>query len=492
MKLFKTLSMALILILIFVGASQAATYYVTQTGTGDGTSYAAASSVAELNANTHFTPAGDDTIYFCDTITSQVVPPTSGTAGHVITYRGDYAGHAGVITGVNFGNSSSGAFKIYNKNYITVMALTVTLTTANGPSYGTGAYEGHGFYLQNAQYITLDGVTSTWNKHNGVWAFGGSANYIIQNSTISFNYASGFLASDGAGAGTLRYNIADQNGQEVSNRCAPSDTGRSFHHAIYATEDTTGEMLYYNNILSNTRCGHGLKMKSTATAYNNWIEGNSCSNVYLVQKGGYASTKKLYNNVIINPVVNQHGWSSNITWYDEDAGASTQTIYVYNNTLYSTNGHGIISVYQDGLPPTNWYIKNNIIYIGSASGWAFYFDNSGIPTGIIDIDYNLIYDTNATPFYWGTSHEYTLAQWNALSFVGTDIAGNPLFNSIPSKQFWLQATSPAKDAGTNLASVGVVNDYASTPRPQGIAYDIGAYEYGLPYITGVSITGGTF
>lgn len=86
--------------LLFVIAPKtvfAATYYVTETtqGTGDGSSYANAMSVEAHNSGA-FNP--DDTIYLCDTITSTVVPPSSGTDGHLISYKGDYAGHAGIIS----------------------------------------------------------------------------------------------------------------------------------------------------------------------------------------------------------------------------------------------------------------------------------------------------------------------------------------------------------------------------------------------------------
>jgi hypothetical protein len=51
---------------------------------------------------------------------------------------------------------------------------------------------------------------------------------------------------------------------------------------------------------------------------------------------------------------------------------------------------------------------------------------------------------------------------------------NPLLVNPGSFDFHLQATSPAINAGATIASVTV--DHEGTNRPQGGAYDIGAYE----------------
>jgi hypothetical protein len=52
---------------------------------------------------------------------------------------------------------------------------------------------------------------------------------------------------------------------------------------------------------------------------------------------------------------------------------------------------------------------------------------------------------------------------------------NPLFVNPSAGDFHLQAGSPAIDAGTMIALVAT--DFDGIPRPQGAAYDIGAYEY---------------
>jgi hypothetical protein len=59
--------------------------------------------------------------------------------------------------------------------------------------------------------------------------------------------------------------------------------------------------------------------------------------------------------------------------------------------------------------------------------------------------------------------------------LGTNsVKGNPLFVNAP-VDFSLKAGSPAIDKG--LATLAPPTDFIGTIRPQGAAYDIGAYEY---------------
>jgi hypothetical protein len=53
---------------------------------------------------------------------------------------------------------------------------------------------------------------------------------------------------------------------------------------------------------------------------------------------------------------------------------------------------------------------------------------------------------------------------------------NPLFVSVGAKDYHLQSSSPAINAGYDLTGV-VSDDYEGNSRPQGAGYDIGAFEY---------------
>ena len=89
-------------------------------------------------------------------------------------------------------------------------------------------------------------------------------------------------------------------------------------------------------------------------------------------------------------------------------------------------------------------------------------------------DYNAVMDRFTTD---GGDTILTLAEWrqqtgqDTHSFTSTPSA---LFVNPSGGDFHLLATSPALNAGAALADVPI--DLADVPRPQGPAYDIGAYE----------------
>ncbi len=59
--------------------------------------------------------------------------------------------------------------------------------------------------------------------------------------------------------------------------------------------------------------------------------------------------------------------------------------------------------------------------------------------------------------------------------IAGTLTGDPRFVSVTGRDFRLQAGSPAIDAGLTLSVV--LNDLLGDLRPQGLGYDIGAYEY---------------
>ena len=129
---------------------------------------------------------------------------------------------------------------------------------------------------------------------------------------------------------------------------------------------------------------------------------------------------------------------------------------------------------------------NNISYSNRESG----FDGNG---GSANIFYNNTSFNNQIGFSQLQSN-YTvinnLSNSDAIHSLGIAASSltnswdlgilNPLFISIDSSNIdflKLSSTSPALNVGTDLTILGVVDDIIGTSRPQGLGYDIGAYEY---------------
>jgi len=62
-------------------------------------------------------------------------------------------------------------------------------------------------------------------------------------------------------------------------------------------------------------------------------------------------------------------------------------------------------------------------------------------------------------------------------FSNDVINKDPLFISPLTNNYKLRANSPAKDAGRVITGWVTPTDIDGVPRPQGVAWDIGAYEY---------------
>jgi hypothetical protein len=153
------------------------------------------------------------------------------------------------------------------------------------------------------------------------------------------------------------------------------------------------------------------------------------------------SGNQIYNNLIYN-LKNDGATTIGISIYTGDSTA------VYNNTVYNVEGIGI------RVDPGQYsaVIRNNIAYQNSGGNYV----NSGAGT---------------------------VASNNLFT-------ADPMFGNASAANFQPRSGSPAIDAGMTISTVAT--DMMGTPRPQGAAYDIGAFEYGSapvppPPPTGVRI-----
>jgi len=176
---------------------------------------------------------------------------------------------------------------------------------------------------------------------------------------------------------------------------------------------------------------------------------------------------------------------------------------VYNNTLVDVakSGHagfffGI--TYQDwapyaGRPPSiNPVIRNNtVMQSGAMNGTAIeirYTDDLGGLSGLSGMpamSNNRYYIESGTALFEdnrpGSELLGSLAAWQShISGDAGSSEGNPKFVDPLDDDYHLSAMSPCIDAGTSDGAPAT--DYDGIARPQGQGYDIGAYEFSLPFV----------
>jgi hypothetical protein len=244
------------------------------------------------------------------------------------------------------------------------------------------------------------------------------------------------------------------------------------------------------NTQSGTQWANGLWTGGSYTSIkNNHVHhiatASTCSN----QGGSAIGTSYYYYGVdsdVINNVVHHIGTSS--CAYVQGLYISTSG-NVKNNIVYQTPSVAI-HLWHDAYKIN---IVNNTVfssYTAILVGGGEYYHISG-PTDYINVSNNIVYnnvDGIKEHGTTGTHNTYTNnlvyqnsgTNWSLLNgntHTGT-ISADPQFvsySSTGSGDYHLKSTSPAVDKGS--AAYAPPTDINGTPRPQGPAVDIGAYEY---------------
>jgi len=308
-----------------------------------------------------------------------------------------------------------------------------TIIVKPGTHTGGGRHVDYGRVLLNKQGTAESPITIRSETYHGAILDGGA----------NINYPYYFWFEGPNGAGEAKYNIID--GFEIKNtyRCSMVNWG-SYNTVI-------------NNDLHNAGtgwvqvgdCGGGIVDDGLTTGNHyegNYIHDNPSTGAYL-----QGDNDTFINNILVN---NGHQGL-------QIRGSNTTTNMKAYNNVFASNGRDGIAIWQNIASAE---IKNNIFYQNTHSAILLL---GATGSGLV-IDNNISYGNgqgNLT--VQDSTIGYTSTRWNH---------NDPRFVNAAAGDFHLQAGSPAIDAG--LTESAVPTDFEGVPRPQGAAYDIGAYEYG--------------
>jgi hypothetical protein len=250
----------------------------------------------------------------------------------------------------------------------------------------------------------------------------------IRNCDFSFIGGADFYG----GSGTVRYG----NGVQFWNNAHDNIVERCTFNQIYdaaitaqGIDDAGFEVynLYFrNNVINNSEYSFEYwELYELSRAHNIYFENNTCMNA----GGGWGHSQRPDPN------------GAHLMFYTNSA--QTENVYIRNNIFFNSTDYGVRWLREEDV--------NKVI-----------------------LDNNCWYESSG-PIAWVGNTFYNYAtQWEAYKSAtkqdSNSVNGNPLLNS----DLTLQAPSPCIDAGITLSTV--TDDFDGIVRPQGAAYDIGAFE----------------
>ena len=249
-------------------------------------------------------------------------------------------------------------------------------------------------------------------------------------------------------------------------------------HGIYHS-NTPGDhaVIRGNIVFSNAGCGiHNnadLSLGGTGIIrYSVWERNLAYDN----NSGSGLNYDGISDSIIRNNILFDNR-GSGISLYAIDGAEGSSRNLVYNNTIIMPeNGRWAVNIahHERRSAPVGNKLKNNIIYNHHPARGVILTYSSSVSG--FESDYNVVQAGDRFSVDGGSTR-ISLSEWQQHGWDLNSIISTPeeLFVDAESHDYRLHPGSPAIDAGTTLEEV--TEDFDGTPRPQGEAYDIGAYEY---------------
>lgn len=322
---------------------------------------------------------------------------------------------------------------------------SATIGSATGQPYGIRTTATSSYWVLAG--INLRGAFSALTVAN-------SSNWRVLGSDISCPNGSGTGAcvefSGGQNLALYRNHIHD-NGSTTS-------TSIKLYQAVQFESGANRIDVGWNEI-ANTRSCRALQFYSDTTPLfnikvrNNVIHDSRCDGINFATIDPSQGAVMAYNNVIYRAGTGPApgGIESNYACINV-GGSGLAAVQITGNTLYDC---GRRANADSGAVSASVAVSLTDNIVDAIAGETYTAPDSSLAN--FSGKNNLFFGAGATP-----------------SFSTASLNADPKFVDVTNSNFQLQSGSPAVDAGAND---GISRDIIQAPRPQGAAYDIGAYEY---------------
>ena len=438
-----------------------------------------------------------DTAHLCGTVTTALVVQGSGSAGNVITIVWE----TGAKLSLPFCDNSGGCFHFGIHDYVTLDGGTNGILEAN--ANGTGLanqvdgnainvvlgnqnIEIKNLTIQNCYVRAQNDATSGLDHARSIYLRENYSNFSYHDNTIHDCDGGGSFVAEVTTSNISIYNNNIYNvnaGIVMAGQSAITSSNISiYNNHIHDTAnwDDPANIFHHNGIMlfgPPVACCASATIYSGVKIYNNLFDGNIGD--HATSHSVYLAEAQLPDGLIFNNVVapSNNPLSANGLFV---IGPYVSDVSLYNNTIVcASSGANPSAVEMASAADTGstFHFKNNLV-IDCTAFMTFNQPNTWF--AVDGLNYNLYAKSSANSSWkLQTTFYSTLAAWRTATGQEANsqyTAGSAGLNA----SYQPETGSIVINAGQNLSSLGITelnSDKAGLSRPQGSAWDIGAYEF---------------